>query len=290
MGVNSSNNKKNSVSVKQILTGLWEEYLLTNPVKDYHKKEVDKAITCYGTSQGCFVYYCAGCDEYIFLTKGCNSRICSCCGKRYTDQWSHSLSQAMFSVSHRHFVMSVPDALWSFLREWGNLKVYMDAAIECFNDYFSKLLHRSIKVGVIVILHPFGKDMRFQPHLHLLITEGGFDSGNNFHKAEFIPANGFRKSWQYHILEKLQANGLPNNLATQMYKKYTNGFYVWLHSRGRITDPKIIAKYVGRYVRHPAIANSRIYFYDGKIVKFYYTNNEDKRVDVVMTVNQLLRH
>lgn len=194
----------------------------------------------------------------------------------------------MFPVAHRHFVMSVPNALWEFLRDWNNLKAYMDAAIECFNDYFSKLLHRNIKVGVIVILHPFGKDMRFQPHLHLLITEGGFDNSRNFIKAEFIPANGFRKSWQYHVLEKLQSNGLPNRLATQMYNKYPNGFYVWLHKRGTIKHPKVIAKYVGRYVRHPAIANSRIYFFNKKIVKFFYTNNEDKRVDVTMTTNQFI--
>jgi hypothetical protein len=184
--------------------------------------------------------------------------------------------------------MSVPDALWPFLRDWNNLKVYMDAAVECFNDYFSKLLHRRIKVGVIVILHPFGKDMKFQPHLHLLITEGGFDNRCNFIKAEFIPANGFRKSWQYHVLEKLQANGLPNALATQMYRKYPNGFYVWLHKRGTIKHPKLIAKYVGRYVRHPAIANSRIYYFDGEIVKFFYTNNEDDRIDVTMAVYQFI--
>ena len=194
----------------------------------------------------------------------------------------------MFPVPHRHFVMSVPDALWPFLRDWNNLKAYMDAAIECFNDYFSRLLHRKIKVGVIVILHPFGKDMRFQPHLHLLITEGGFDNEGRFIKAEFIPANGFRKSWQYHVLQKFQDNGLRNKLATQMYKVYPNGFYVWLHKRGTIKHPKLIAKYVGRYVRHPAIANSRIYYFDGKIVKFFYTNNEDKRVDVTMTVEQFI--
>lgn len=262
--------------------------MLNNPVKDYQKKEVEKAMSCYGTSQGCFVYYCKNCNDYVFMTMGCNSRLCSCCGKRYTDQWSHSLSQAMFPVAHRHFVMSVPDALWSFLRDWNMLKVYMDAAIECFNDYFSKLLHKEILVGVIVVLHPFGKDMKFQPHLHLIITEGGFDKRKDFVKIEFVPADGFRKSWQFRILKKLQEHGLPNELASQMYKKYPKGFYVWLHSRGRINHPKVIAKYIGRYVRHPAIANSRIYFYDKKIVKFYYTNNEDRRIDAVMTVDQFI--
>lgn len=266
----------------------WETYISTHNVPDYILKEVSKALNCYGHENGSFVFYCSKCDKYIFQSYGCNSRVCSCCGKRYTDQWSYSLSNSMFNVSHRHFVMSVPDALWPFLHDWEIRKEYMASAIECFNDYFSKILHRKINVGVIVILHSFGKDMKFQPHLHLLITEGGFDKGNNFLKCEFIPAKGFRKSWQYHILEKLQANGLPNELATQMYNKYTNGFYVWLHSRGRIVNPKQIMKYVGRYVRHPAIANSRIFYYDGKIVKFYYLDENNKRIEITMPADKFI--
>jgi len=288
MGVNTFEDKKDSISVKQILIGSWNEYLLTNSVKDYQLKEVEKAMSCYGSSQGCFVYFCKKCDKHIFLTRGCNSRLCSCCGKRYTDQWSENLSKAMFPFAHRHFVMSVPDALWDFLKSWDMLKIYMDAAIECFNDYFSKLLHQTINVGVIVVLHNFGKDMKAQPHLHLILTEGGFNVKKEFVKTEFIPADGFRKSWQFRVLKKLQEHGLPNELASQMYKKYPNGFYVWLHKRGEIKHPKLIAKYVGRYVRHPAIANSRIYFYDSKIVKFFYINNEDKRIEVVMPVDKFI--
>lgn len=184
--------------------------------------------------------------------------------------------------------MSVPSALWLFLKDWDVRKVYMDAAIRAFNDYFSKILHRKVKVGVIVILHPYGKDMRDQPHLHLLITEGGFDGKGRFVKCEFVPADGFRKKWQYEVLKKFQKAGLPNELATQMYRQYRKGFYVWLHKRGRIRHPKLIIKYVGRYVRHPAIANSRIFYYDGKIVKFFYINNEDIRINVTMPVEQFI--
>lgn len=194
----------------------------------------------------------------------------------------------MFPVSHRHFVMSVPDSLWSFLQDWEKRKVYMNSAIECFNEYFSQVIRRKVKVGVIVILHPYGKDMKDQPHLHLIVTEGGFDGKKNFVKCTFFPVDAFRKKWQYYILKHLQKAGLSNQLATQMFKQYPNGFYIWLHKRGRIKHPRLIAKYVGRYVRHPAIANSRITYFDGSKVKFYYINNEDIVVNVVMSTEQFI--
>jgi len=194
----------------------------------------------------------------------------------------------MFPVPHRHFVMSVPSVIWPYLRDWKWLKTYMDTAIASFNDFFSKILRQDIKVGVIVILHPFGKDMKFQPHLHLILTEGGYDKKKTFCKCEFIPADKFRKKWQYEILKSLQAIGLPNTVASYCYNKYPNGFYVWLHKRGTIKHPKIIAKYVGRYVRHPAIANSRIDSFDGKTVHFHYIDSVDIRHDVTMNTEEFI--
>ncbi len=76
------------------------------------------------------------------------------------------------------------------------MKAYMDAAIETCDDYFPKIMrNRKARVGVIVVLHPFGKDMRFQPHLHLLVTEEGFDQSGRFVRQEFFPARNFAKSW-----------------------------------------------------------------------------------------------
>jgi hypothetical protein len=277
-----------SVSVKEILGYAWEKYIDNHEVTEYQRKEVKKALECYDKKRGCFVYYCAKCNEHIFESMGCNSRVCSCCGKRYTEQWSYNLSHAMFPVPHRHFVMSVPSVLWSYLRDWEWLKKYMDTAIATFNDFFSKILRQEIKVGVIVILHPFGKDMKFQPHLHLIITEGGYNRNKTFCKCEFIPADKFRVKWQYEILKTLQGLGLPNSIATYCYTQYRKGFYVWLHKRGTIKHPKIIAKYVGRYVRHPAIANSRIDSFDGKTVHFHYIDGEDIRREVSMNTEQFI--
>lgn len=254
-------------------------------------KEVEKTLNCYGHNNGCFVFYCKHCDEYIFQHYGCNSRLCSCCGKRYTDQWALRLSKSMFPVPHRHIVISVPDVLWSFLKEdrkrW---KDYMDSAIELCDDYFSKIMNGCIKVGVIVVLHPFGKDMKFQPHLHLLITEGGFDKSGQFRNMSFIPADGFRKSWQYHVLQKLQSVGLSNEIATYCYHKYPKGFYAWVHKNGRIRHPRVIALYLGRYVRHPAIANSRIDWFDkeNKLVGFHYEDHNKIRRDIIMGAEQFI--
>ena len=256
------------------------------------EKEVEKALDCYGHNNGSFVYSCKICGAWIFQSLGCNSRVCSNCGKRYADQWAISLSKKMFKIPHRHFVISVPDIIWSYLKQDRSLwKVYMDSAIDTCNDYFPKLMHKhKAKVGIIVIFHPFGKDIKFQPHLHLIITEGAFDRAGRFIKEDFIPARKFAKCWQYHVSTNLQKAGVPSEIFTYTYKKYS-GFYVWVHKSGRIKHPKLIIKYLGRYVRHPAIANSRLTSFDGRYVSFFYEEHREEEIirhDVTMFVDDFI--
>ncbi len=268
----------NNPTVEDIFRWRWEEFKKTHPVREIEEKEVEKMLLCRTGQNGVFIWVCEKCHRIVYQLLGCNSRLCSRCGKRYTDQWAKRLSRKLFNVPHRHFVFSVPSQLWSCIREDRSLwKVYMDSAIDTCDDYFPKIMRKhNARVGIVVILHPFGKSLNFYPHLHLIITEGGFDGKGNFIPKKFIPADGLRKCWQYHVSKNLQEAGLPSSLFTELYKKYPKGFYVWIHRNGRIKDPRDIAKYLGRYVRHPAIANRRIVSFDGKLVKFYYEEeNED---------------
>jgi len=41
----------------------------------------------------------------------------------------------------------------------------------------------------------------------------------------------------------------------------------------RITNTQKIAKYVARYIRYLAVANTRLYKYDGKSVTFWYKDD-----------------
>ncbi len=269
--------KKPAITVKMILQSFWSVYVSLNKVEDYQIKEVEKALNCYSSNDGgCFVFYCKECDKYVLQRYGCNSRLCSCCGKRYADNWAKSLAKSLFPVPHRHIVFSIPPVLWDFLRDKSKWKDYMDCARTCFNNYIPRMLKRikrtpyNMEVEIVCVFHPFGKDMKFHPHLHLLITEGGFDCKGKFHRIRHFPCDGFRKCWQYVVLDRFQKIGLPRRVATDLYEDYPKGFYVWVHKRGRIKYPKLVARYVGRYVRHPAIANRRITYFNGDEVHFYY--------------------
>ena len=170
----------------------------------------------------------------------------------------------------------------------------MDAAIAAINDTIS-YKHRNgrLTAGAIVVLHPFSKSMGFNSHLHVLVTEGGFDKRGRFVHQKIIPFKAMRRTWQSQVLTQFKA-ALPKNMAIsmlidQLFKNYPEGFVVYLPKESRITNKQRIARYVARYIRHPAVANTRLHRYDGKVVTFWYEDREGKRHFVTMKVREFIK-
>ncbi|MFQ6072685.1 MAG: transposase [Methanosarcinales archaeon] len=279
----------------------WDVFYFLNKdeIREVEFEEVQKMMACKDGSRGFFVYWCEDCKDHRIVYFGCNSRLCSNCGKNHTDKWAKSLSKAMFNVPHRHAVLTITDKLWPIIRRHRELlKALMDAAIHAINDTLSYSLRRKILAGAIVVLHPFSRNLGFNPHLHVLITEGGFDKSGNFIHKRYIPFKALRRTWQYQVLTRFK-EALPRNdgmskLIDRLFKSYPDGFYIYTPEESRITSKRKIAEYVARYIRHPAIANSRICGYDGKDVTFWYQDNEEvkhyRTMEVFEFIQAVIQH
>ena len=109
----------------------------------------------------------------------------------------------------------------------------------------------------------------------------------------------FKTSWQKCTLDILsdfakKNNSIPiKNTVSLTYRKYPNGFYV--NSDNLINNPKQIAKYIGRYLARPAIAEYRITFFNSSIVKFWFKNPDSNNkifltLDINTFIGRLLAH
>ena len=77
------------------------------------------------------------------------------------------------------------------------------------------------------------------------------------------------------------------------YREHKDGFYVY--AKPNKCDPKIVAKYIGRYLGRPVIATSRIDAYDGENVTFHYTRHDDdkliiKTIPAMEFIARLIQH
>lgn len=235
-------------------------------------------LSCKDLKRGCFLYLCVACVKFVLVTFGCNSRICSCCGKRYSDSWADRLTKKIMpKTEHRHMVFSVPEVLWWSVKNNRSLqKVLMDVAAKTVKECFTNALRKKdLEIGIICVLHPFGRDLVFKPHVHAVVTNGGFSKDGKFVKLNFISYNLLHKTWQYNLLMELRRY-VSQRIIDYCFTKYPNGFACYLKPEV-IWSSRFLSKYIGRYLRHPAIANSRIVFYDKRIVRFYYLDHKTKK-------------
>ena len=264
------------ITIKSILltNGNWERFKAQNSnLPLCVVEEVEKMLHCRDSESGFLTYKCPECGTTKTIPLACKSRICPRCGKKYTDERADELASSLYAVSHRHMVFTIPEELREVLgADHGLFKVVMDAVSRTLKQLV--VPRRGAVPGVICVLHPFGKDLKLNPHVHVLVTEGGLNGEGEWVPITFFEYGSLRRIWQYQLLKAVKRR-LPNSpensvLIDGLFRDHKEGFYVF--AKRRVTSAKGIARYVARYVRHPAIAESRISEFNrlSNTVMFWY--------------------
>ncbi|MFD1639791.1 IS91 family transposase, partial [Evansella tamaricis] len=163
---------------------------------------------------------------------------------------------------------------------------------EVFHFYYQrKSKKRDLKVGIITVIHTFGRDLKWNSHIHALVTEGALDKNKEWVPSEFIPYEYLRKSWQKVVMDAIKewfpTNPKVHTLVNDLYKRYPKGFYV--NAEKKMKNAKGAAKYIGRYLARPAIAEYRIESYDGETIRFWYEDHQTgKKVNVAWPIFRFL--
>jgi hypothetical protein len=177
-------------------------------------------------------------------------------------------------------VFTIPEELRSVLdADRSLLKVLMDAVSNTLQQMVKE--RRGAVPGVVCVLHLYGKDMKLNPHVHVLATEGGLTKKGEWVPVSFLEYGALRRIWQYQLLSMVKRQ-LPKTwenscLIDSLFKRNPEGFYIY--AKRRVTKPKRIAAYIGRYLRHPAIAESRIsdFNVETNMVTFWYDEDGAKK-------------
>lgn len=149
--------------------------------------------------------------------------------------------------------------------------------------------------GFIMVLHTFGRDLKWNPHIHCLISEGGLSDDGLWRNVHHFNYSFLRSAFRTALLNEMhQRLGDPfKQIKSLCYSSHKKGFYVY--AKPSSCDPETAIKYIGRYLGRPVIATSRIDKYDGSMVTFHYNRHEDDKyiqetIPVMDFIKRLIRH
>ena len=267
----------------QIFRDHWEEFKHFHPqlVNEDIEANVQKMLGCGLFSNGYAEYRCS-CGHIKRVPFSCKSRFCLRCSKVYIDSWVAKMRQTIFAkVNHRHIILTVPGSLWRYFHNHQMLKLLADCGAKLIPEVASICLKgRQIELGVISITQTAGRRSTWNPHLHLLVTEGGLDKNNRWQTFYYFDYNILRKKWLYILLTALKKALAYDNqalrLIDEVFQQRASSGLIARAKQEKVRKTDIIG-YLIKYVASPPIALYRITYYDGEYVKYWYREHPTDR-------------
>ena len=188
----------------------------------------------------------------------------------------------LIKTSHRHCVFTIPEELRIyFLKDRSLLNCLFHSVRNVILRMFQKVNKtENFTPGFICVLHTFGRDLKWNPHIHVLVSEGGMGDKTPWRPFKHFNYKFLRNAFRTVLLNQMEKvlGQSFKRVKAYIYKNCSNGFYVY--AKPKLCNTKEVVKYIGRYLGRPVIAASRIDDYDGENVTFHYNRHED---DVLVT-------
>jgi hypothetical protein len=154
----------------------------------------------------------------------------------------------------------------------------MQAAHTAMDALVAQLKRQTVKLGYIVVLQTAGRSASYNPHLHVIMTDGGLRTDGKWQRLGYLPYDLLHRTWQQHLLEmivtRLPGDAQAQRLVAEMRRRYPKGFVAYLQGDVR-PRMKQLARYLAKYVVSPPMALARIIAYDqerGRVTYWYRDN------------------
>lgn len=298
-------------SLKQVFSPHWQEFRKAHPEclnKDI-EENVEKMMKCRNPREmGFAMYYCTNHPgKKVIRPHSCKSRFCNSCGKVQNDRWSAGAHERLPNTSYNHITLTIPQELRKILFE---VRPLLDALFRAAADTLLSFFNeKGMLPAIMIALHTFGRDLKWNPHIHMIVSAGGIGKDKQWKKQSFIPYKMLQKRWKVLLLNTLKKqikellSCMPNHpqLKPFLDEHFLDNFFRdlysmnWYAHESDTADPKKTIEYIGRYAKRPPIAETRILDISDEKITFSYKDHRSKsdvtyRLPIFAFIKRLIQH
>lgn len=296
-------------SIQDIFLQFYPDY-----TKVYHPhymqvKAANDIMACRSVSLGGNVDFCDHCGHIVIRYNSCRNRHCPTCQGVNKEIWIDERSQDILNTSYFHIVFTLPKQLHTMVYQ--NQKLLYDLMYKCVSETLSKLCldkkYLGARTGFFSILHTWGQNLDYHPHIHTVLLNGGLNKIGKWVKGQekfFIPvkilSKVFRGKFLYYLKKYYKEDNLkfygdnskyeePTTFSKLVDECYNIDWYSY--TKKTFSHPVAVIRYLGRYTHRIAISNNRILSVDGDTVtiKVKDYKNKNKVSTVTMKCVEFIR-
>ncbi len=193
----------------------------------------------------------------------------------------------MLPVPYFHVVFTLPQKIGMLALQNGSeiYRILFRAVSETLLTIAADPKHLGAAIGFLAVLHTWGQNLHFHPHLHCVVPGGGISPdgarwigcGERFFLPVRVLSCRFRNTFLIYLREsfregKLQFHGemahLNKPAAFETLCREAKRIKWVVYAKPPFGGPGQVLKYLARYTHRIAISNSRILSIDGGQVTF----------------------
>jgi ribosomal protein S27E len=244
-----------------------------------------KYLDCGDLHQGFARVKCDDCNHEYLLPFSCKRRyFCpSCHQKRVVEFGEFLYEEVLCSVPHRQWVFSLPKRLrLFFLYDRSLLSKLSRCAWKVLSCYLTNSVSMSSSMpGAVISVQTFGDFLNFNPHLHIISTDGCFNNDGSFMTAVTPNANHLEPLFRLEVLNMLKREGkITDAVIENMSTWHHSGFHVYCGDVIRPDDEEGL-EHLAHYVIRAPISQERMIYIaasetPGGIAKVIYTGKNSR--------------
>lgn len=236
-----------------------------------HRKALDAICECRSGKRGHHVFACPDCGHHHVAQSSCGNRHCPVCQNDKAVRWVYRQQLRLLPCNYFLATFTLPEGLRALARR--HPKVVYDAMFDEASAALRALEADPRFVGCKVagffgVLHTWGRQLQYHPHVHFVIPGGGLSKGRD----KWVPASGhflvhvraLSRMFRGKMRAALREAGLFDEVPEDVWNQE------WVVHCKHVGDGQHIMKYLGAYVFRVAISDTRIVAYDGRRVTFKY--------------------
>jgi hypothetical protein len=287
------------VEVQQIFRMHGPQFLSAHKLSIVQQKAFKAISSCRTSALGAHIDTCDECGCEKFSYNSCRNRHCPKCQTFEKEAWLDRQSANLLDCGYFHVVFTVPAQLNPvfYQNQQAMYGLLFRAASETLLELCADEKYLGAVPGITAVLHTWGQNLCYHPHLHCVVTGGGLTKigrWNESRKKFLVPVKVLTKKFRGKFLALLQRQKLAffgehRHLNSQAeFSRLLQKLYAtdWIaYCKPPFGSAQKVLDYLGRYTHRVAISNNRILSCDNGKVAFRYRDYADDNKHKVMILD-----
>ena len=259
----------------------------------YQKRTLFAIRNCRTPAMGGHVYICDKCGHKHKRYNSCRNRHCPQCQNTQQEKWVSYQQEKLINTSYYHLVFTIPHILNELFLSYQSdfYDSLMKKAWETLSQFGWNHKYLGAQLGTTMILHTWGSNLSYHPHVHCIVPGGGVSIQNKWKQANgngkfLFPVKAMSPVFKEKMIEAIKLLMSQHGLKTNPTFFDSLNAKSWVvYAKPAMGGPDSVIKYLARYSHKIAISHHRIIDYDGQSVTFTYKDYRHGNVTKTMILS-----